>query len=154
MLSNLFVRDKGNILYSYENPNLELMISIASSKPSTAMIGRMGPNISLKLRVRMAKYVQDSLSHSVISGSPSITPPTIVGAIYLVDESVSKPETIVPLVFSSNPLTRTKCASVGALAKDSFKAPLGKNSETLIHRRSPWPGPDIESRRTFSSSQR
>ena len=100
------------------------------------MIGRMGPNISLKPHVRMAKYVWGNLSHSAISKSSGLTPLTIVGAMYPVEGAVSPPETIVPLVLSNNPLIRAKCALVGARAKFSFEVPSGKNSEILIHRQS------------------
>lgn len=118
------------------------MISMASSKLSTGMIGRMGPNISLKPDVRTTKYVWGDLSHSAISGSSGATPRTIVGAMYLVGESVSPPRTMIPLVLSNNPLTRVKYALVGARARDRFAAPSGKNSEILTHRQSSWSGCD------------
>jgi len=68
--------------------------------------------------------------------------------------SPTSPETTVPLALPNNPLTRAKCASVGAREKVSFEAPPGKNSEILIHRQSSWLGYDkSDSRPTFPSSQ-
>lgn len=79
-------------------------------------------------------HIRGGSAHSVMRESPGVTPRTIVGAMYLVDESVSPPETIDPLVSSNNALTRVKCASVGARAKDPFSVPSGKNSEILTCR--------------------
>lgn len=138
---------------SYGDACPALIIPMASSKSSTAMIDMMGPNISLKPRVRMAKRICGGLSHSDISVSSSVTPLTIVGAVYLVDGTVSPPETMVPLMLSNSPLTRKICASVGGRAKESFEAPSGKNSEILIHRQSPRSGHN-EPGLTFPSSQR
>ena len=134
MLSNLPVGHNTRVVNRVKRTNLALIISMASSKLSTGMIGKMGPNISLKPDVRTTEYVRGDLSHSAISGSSDATPRTIVGAMYLVGGSVSPPRTIVPLVLSNNPLTRAKYASVGARARDSFVGPSGKNSEILMHR--------------------
>ena len=136
----------------WEEAYLALTISRASSKFSTGIIGRMGPNISLRPNFRMANTHRGGSTHSAISESSGVTPRTTVGAMYLVDESVSPPETIVPSVLSNNPLTRAKCASVGARTKDPFSGPSGKNSEILIRCQLSWLGyNEPHSRRTSPS---
>ena len=124
VFSNLLVRYEDR-MDPHDEAYLTSIISIASSKPLTAIVGRMGPNISLKPHVRMAKCIWGNLSYSTMSESSGLTPLTIVGAMYLVGGSVSPPETIVPLVSSNNALTRAKWASVGARAKVPFEVPRG-----------------------------